>query len=170
MKAPALAILAATLAGPATAETLFLCWEGYGGYTMTGRMTYPDDLSGRPIITEGDVTEFEITGYFEGGLVGRWSLEELTPDTSWLLRYDTRRGIFPLKGDDGLYQMWNANGAVNDCGTPGFGFNAGNGGQDVCIDGTYIATSTIPWDTPIVASDQEPVPTCEGSALLGRRD
>lgn len=166
------ACLAASLAAasPAQAITRFFCWQGGGGYTMTGRFSYPDELSNRPVIRESDVTEFEIIGYFEGDYIGSWDVLRLNDDTSWLLRYDQRSGFFPLKGSSGLYQMWNANGFVNDCGNPGFGFNAGNGGQDVCVDGTYIATSTIDWDTPIVTQDDMPIPTCAGPMILGRLD
>ncbi len=152
----------------ALAETLYLCWRGNGGYTMTGSFSFPSSALGRSVITQEDITAFEITGFFEGRWVGSWSLAELTPDTSWLLRYDTQGRFFPLKGVNGLYQMWNANGLVNDCGTPGFGFNAGNGGQDVCIDGTYIVSSTIEWDTPITTFDAPQAPDCEGVSLLGK--
>lgn len=166
-----LAMLAASgLAAPVTAATHHFCWRGAGGYTMVGRFSYPDNLAGQLVITERDVTEFEIVGYFEGDRVGDWDLSRLQNDTSWHLRYDTRRGLFPLTGNNGLYQMWNANGAVNDCGSPGFGFNAGNGGQDVCIDNTFILTSTIDWDTPIVTQDVVPNATCSGPALIGKRE
>ena len=160
--------ISALLATTANAVIRFFCWQGNGGYTMTGRFSYPDDLADRPIIREGDVTEFEIIGYFEGNRIGSWNLMWLNDDTSWLLRYDTRRGLFPLKGSTGLYQMWNANGLVNDCGVPGFGFNAGNGGQDVCIDNTFILSSSIDWDTPLVTLDQAPSPDCQGTLLMGR--
>ncbi len=161
--------LAATLtaASPAAAVTHYICWTGGAGYSMTGVMSYPDALANTPIITQDDVTEFKIVGYFEGRRVGSWSLDEITPETSWLLRYDTAGGYFPLTGFSGLYQMWNANGLVDDCGTPGFGFNAGNGGQDVCVDGTYIASSTINWDTPLTTQAVRPQPDCNGPALLG---
>ncbi len=165
--APALALLTALMATPAQAVEVFICWIGNGGYTMTGRMVYPDTLAGQRFIGQADVTEFEITGYFEGGRIGAWSLDQRTPATSWLLRYDARLGIFPTEGLNGLYQMWNANGFVDDCGTPGFGFNSGNGGQDVCIDDTYIASSTIDWDTPIVGLADEASPLCDGPALIG---
>jgi hypothetical protein len=41
------------------------------------------------------------------------------------------------------YQEWNANGQVNDCGIPGFGFNGGNWAQDFCIDNVWIEESSI---------------------------
>lgn len=164
--AAAVSLVATTL----RAETRFFCWQGGGGYTMTGRFSFPDNLANAALIREDDVTEFEIIGYFEGEYVGSWDAMGRNDDTSWLLQYDPRRGYFPLKGFSGLYQMWNANGFVDDCGTPGFGFNAGNGGQDVCVDGTYIATSTIAWDTPILTTDTQPTAQCSGPALLGRLD
>ncbi len=161
------AAFAVCFAAPANAVEVFVCWIGNGGYTMNGRMVYPDALSGQRFIRQDDVTEFEITGYFEGRRIGYWNLDQRTPFTSWLLRYDARLGIFPTEGTSGLYQMWNANGFVNDCGVDGFGFNSGNGGQDVCIDNTYISASTIDWDTPIVGLAEEASPLCEGPALVG---
>lgn len=163
------AALLVALAAPAQAAEVFICWQGAGGYTMTGRMTYPDALSRRSIVTQDDVTGFRITGYFEGRVIGKWDLADRTPTTSWLLRYDPRRGVFPLVGLNGLYQMWNANGDVNDCGTPGFGFNAGNGGQDFCIDDTFILSSSIPPDTPILGFSAPQSPDCAGPDLIGKR-
>ena len=162
----ALALAATLAAAPLSAAEVFICWIGNGGYTMNGRMEYPDSLQGR-IVRQDDVTAFEITGYFEGRRIGHWSMADLTPETSWLVQYDSQGGYFPLVGADGLYQMWNANGFVDDCGVGGFGFNSGNGGQDVCIDNTYIASSTIDWDTPILGLADEPSPTCDGPALIG---
>lgn len=164
------ATLAALLvASPVQAGEVYICWLGAGGYTMTGRMTYPEALNDAPLITQNDLTSFRITGYFEGRLIGKWDMADLTPQTSWLVRYDPGASRFLLDGFDGLYQMWNGNGEVNDCGNPGFGFNAGNGGQDFCIDNTFILSSSIPPDTPLLGYVEPQLPTCAGPALLGKR-
>ena len=163
------AALLALLATPLQAAETYICWLGAGGYTMTGRMEYPDALADAALITEADVTSFRITGYFEGRVIGKWDMADRTPQTSWLLRYSPRTGTFPLESFDGLYQMWNANGDVTDCGVPGFGFNAGNGGQDVCIDNTFILSSSIPPDTPLVGYAEPQLPDCTGAFLIGKR-
>lgn len=165
--------LAATLAliacaPPLAAEVRYICWRGAGGYTMTGRMEFPDAVAARGVITEADLTGFHIKGFHFGAPIGSWSLAALTDQTSWLLRYDPERHLFDLGGLLGLYQAWNANGAVSDCGVPGFGFNAGNGGQDICVDGRFVTESTIPWDTPLVTYDAPQPPDCIGPELLGK--
>lgn len=150
------------------AETRYLCWQGASGYTMTGRFAYPDRLAGRALIREGDITDFAIRGFRDGKPVGAWSLDALEAGTSWRVRYDPQRHLFVLEGRDGLYQMWNANGAVDDCGTPGFGFNAGNGGQDVCVDGRFVTASTIDPATPLVSYARPQPRDCIGTPLLGK--
>ena len=166
-----LAILLALMGSTAAAETRYLCWRGNGGYTMTGRFTFPDSLATADLVTGAQVEEFEIEGFLDGEPVGRWSLADRTAQTSWLLRYSPVQGRF-LVGDldDGLYQMWNGSGDVDDCGTPGFGFNAGNAGQDVCIDDTYIWQSTIDPLTPLLTYNAPRDPrTCSNEPLLGKR-
>lgn len=167
IRAVPLAVMLA--ASSAQAGEVYICWLGAGGYTMTGRMTYPEALNDAVLVTQDDLTSFRITGYFDGRVIGKWDMAEATPQTSWLLRYDPRSAQFPLVGFDGLYQMWNANGEVNDCGNLGFGFNAGNGGQDFCIDNTFILSSSIPADTPLLGFAEPQLPTCVGPALLGKR-
>ena len=157
------------LAAPASAETRYLCWRGANGYSMTGTLTFPDRLAGAELIDQDQVDRLVIEGFHEGAPLGRWDSAERGPETSWLLRYAPRKGRFPLIGS-GLYQAWNANGAVNDCGTPGFGFNAGNGGQDVCVDGVFRTDSTIAWDTPILTypAPRDPL-TCSNEPLMSKR-
>lgn len=168
-RAICLAAAVALAAAPLRAAEVYICWLGAGGYTMTGRMTFPDALLDTPLVTHNDLTSFRITGYFEERVIGKWDMAERTPQTSWLLRYEPRTSSFPLVGFDGLYQMWNANGEVTDCGVPGFGFNAGNGGQDFCIDNTFILSSSIPPDTPLLGYSEPQLPSCQGPALLGKR-
>ena len=155
-------------AGVGRSETRYICWRGAGGYTMTGKFQYADALAQRPLIRESDLISFRIEGFLDGERIGRWSLDDLRPETSWLFRYDPVRHIFPLTDPSGLYQMWNANGLVNDCGTPGFGFNAGNGGQDVCIDDTFVTASTIDPATPLVSFARPQSADCIGEPLLGK--
>jgi hypothetical protein len=143
------ALLLALLATPAQAVTHAFCWQGANGYRIEGTITYPDDATG--LVTEEDVTGFAITGWRGDAHLGRWSLEELTPETSWTLAFDADRLAFRMGGDpsDRTYQEWNANGLANDCGNPGFGFNGGNRAQDVCVDGEFIDESGVPPDTPL---------------------
>lgn len=154
-------------AAPASAETRYICWRCNAGYSMTGEMTYTDAAAARGIVTQDDITDFRITGFLDGVEIGHWDLAERTPATSWLLRYDPRNHRFILGGGFGLYQAWNANGEVNDCGAGGFGFNSGNAGQDVCIDNRYIAESTIDPLTPFPSYAVLP-PDCVGPPLLGK--
>ena len=154
-----LAALAAVLALPAQAVELHFCWRGGAGYTMTGLMAFPDALLSAPRVTEEDVTRFEITGWRHGVRVGGWSLAALTPDTSWRLEFDPVERRFVMPGI-GVVQAWNADGGVADCGKPGFGFNAGSGGQDVCVDGRFVTESTIPWETPLFAGPTPVEPDC----------
>ncbi|SDE69826.1 hypothetical protein [Limimaricola pyoseonensis] len=160
-----LAALAALPALPAQAVELHFCWRGNAGYTMTGSMRFPDALLATDLVTEADVTHFEITGYRDGETLGRWRLKDLTPETSWLLSFDPQEMRFPMPGF-GVFQAWNADGAVDDCGDPGFGFNAGNGGQDVCVNGRFVTESTIPWHTPLIAGPEPVSADCIGSRLL----
>ncbi|CUH36743.1 hypothetical protein JSE7799_01232 [Jannaschia seosinensis] len=143
------ALLAAALASPAHAVTHAFCWTGSADYRMEGFITYPDTATG--IVTENDVTGFSITGYRDDRIVGRWSMAEREPDTSWTLRFDTETLSFPTGGyyEDGTYQEWNADGTATNCGEPGFGFNGGNRAQDVCVDGVFVEESGVSPDTPL---------------------
>lgn len=139
---------------PASAADYYICWLGNAGYSLTGKMTLAASAVSQEVVTEADVTAFEIIGYRNGVRIGGWSLAERTPNTTWLLRFEPETLTFPVGGDFGslVSQGWNANGKVNDCGTPGFGFNSGNYAQDVCINDTYIRASSIDPDTPLKAS------------------
>ncbi len=137
------------LATPAQAVTHGFCWRGSDGYRIEGYITYADGATG--VLTEADVEGFGITGWKDDSYLGRWSLKELTPQTSWTLRFDTDALAFPMGGnrEDGSYQEWNADGFAEDCGDPGFGFNGGNRAQDICVDGVFIDESGIDADTPL---------------------
>lgn len=146
-----LAAAFATAATPAAAAKFQFCWIGGAGYTMEGIIEIPDHLLGTGVITQNEVTDFAIFGFHDGVPIGAWSLDQLTPETTWVLRFDTDALEFPMGGDQhlGTYQAWNANGSVNDCGENGFGFNGGDYAQDVCIDNTYVAVSSIDRFTPL---------------------
>lgn len=150
------------------AETRYICWLGANGYSMTGKMEYPDDRRSSSVIVESDIVRFNIRGFLDGQPIGNWSLSELDARTSWRLHYDPQKHVFLLSGSGGLYQMWNANGRVNDCGDPGFGFNAGNGGQDLCVNGVFMTDSTIDPDTPLVGYPTARTNDCIGTPLLGK--
>jgi hypothetical protein len=70
---------------------------------------------------------------------------------------------FPMGGHflEQSYQEWNANGQVDDCGSPGFGFNGGNWAQDFCIDNVWIEESSIDPDTPLPAMPMDEPLRCE---------
>lgn len=137
----------------AQAADLTFCWTGANGYTMTGRMQYSAPADGSNIITEQDVTLFKIAGFQNGELLGTWNKSAMVKGSTWHLRFDIASQSFQTGGSfpTGASQGWNANGDVSDCGNPGFGFNAGNHAQDVCVNGTWIEASSIPSATPLKA-------------------
>lgn len=164
-----LVLLAALAAGPAHAAqtvTHTFCWQGANGYSVEGYIAYPETARG--IVTEAQVTGFGITGFKDGAVIGQWSLKDRKPGTSLTIRFDADRLEFPMGGIAALnsYQEWNANGFVDDCGTPGFGFNGGNWAQDVCIDGVWVEESGIAPDTPLPIS-ADPTNPCAPLQLSG---
>jgi len=154
---------------PAQAAQFQFCWIGANGYTMEGMIEFPDRLLNSGLITEADVTDFQIQGFHNGFPVGFWSLAMRTPDTSWTLNFDTKALRFPMGGSriQGTYQEWNANGEVNDCGAEGgFGFNGGNWAQDVCINNRWIEDSSIDPFTPLPVVPMGARMTCNPSLPL----
>jgi len=162
-----ISLLAASPAAASSAMFQF-CWIGGGGYTMEGTIEFPERYLDTTIITEEEVTGFRILGRHNGIPIGSWSLQDRLPDTSWTLFFDTRSLEFPTGGirSQRSYQAWNAHGAVNDCGAGGFGFNAGNYAQDVCVDNTFITVSSIDRDTPLKAYPMDVALTCESAAAM----
>lgn len=155
--------LSATAAAPSDTARFQFCWIGANGYTMEGIIGFPADLLDTGIITQADVTEFAIWGHHNGLPIGSWNMEDRTTETSWTLFFDTSEIAFPMGGYflEQSYQEWNANGQVDDCGKPGFGFNGGNWAQDVCIDNTWIRESSIDPDTPLPAFPMDQPLNCE---------
>lgn len=168
MRAAALALIAAV---PAHASDYNFCWRGANDYTLTGRMTVPDAALAKDIVTAGDVSRFKIAGYRAGRLIGTWSLEDRTDATTWVLNFDPRTSQFLMGGSfPGNYsQGWNANGDVTDCGNPGFGFNAGNYAQDVCLNGVWIEQSGIDPATPLSAGPDPVTPECRATDFTSKR-
>ncbi|WP_373354858.1 hypothetical protein [Pseudoroseicyclus sp. CXY001] len=137
---------------------------------MTGHIAFPDAALSRPLVTEDDVTHFEITGFLDGEKIGHWSLAERTEATTWHLNFDptARRfltgGSFPGPESQG----WNAAGDVTDCGPGGFGSNSGNWAQDLCVDGSWISDSSISPEEPFFAATGPVTPDCRQAQLLGK--
>jgi len=161
--APA-ALAALLVATPANAAQFQFCWVGANGYTMEGQIEFPDEYADTGLITEAEVTGFKIIGLIDGVAVGSWNLNQLTPDTSWTLRFDTATLRFPTGGirPENSYQEWNASGQVDDCGAVGgFGWNGGNYAQDVCINNTWVEDSSIDPNTPLFAQPMDVRLICE---------
>lgn len=153
------ATLCLGLATQATAAQVHFCWQGANGYTMTGVMEYPDDAANLSMVTEADVTRFEITGYERGVEIGNW-----TPARSdvFHLRYDPQTMQFPTGGayPGPQSQGWNASGEVNDCGDKGFGFNSGDYAQDLCLYGVWVEHSSVNPNSQLLASTTPFLPDC----------
>lgn len=156
------------LGTPVSAADVSFCWIGNSGYSMVGQMAIQPAAMSKRIVTEADITQFEIIGYHDGQMLGRWDIGQLSAGGTWHLRFDTIQqqfltgGSFPTQASQG----WNADGAVRNCGIDGFGFNSGNAGQDICVNGEYIADSTVPPDTPFFAGDMARYAGCGRPLML----
>lgn len=148
------AALALALTTPAQAADFNFCWIGDNHYTMRGHIGFADRHLDAALLTETDITSFEITGYEHGIAIGSWNMNDRKADTTWHLRFSPRDLSFPTGGrfpsDDS--QGWNNNGDGNACGHRGFGFNTGNFSQDICLFGVYVTLSSIAPDTPLRAT------------------
>ena len=165
-----LALIAALLPVSATAANVNFCWRGEGGYTMTGRMQIPDEKMFKAVVTEADVKAFKIAGYVHGQLLGTWDMRQVKPGTTWHLRFDPMGMTFLTGGSfAGTHsQGWNADGNVQNCGSPGFGFNSGNYAQDICVNGTYVDTSSIDPATPFLATMDPVTPDCRNTVPMSK--
>ena len=146
------------LAPPAMAQDYVFEWQGAGGYSMQGAVSFPPSEN-KGILTEAQVRCFEIEGFLNGQSVGRWALGMLTEDTTWAMEFDPSIPAFltPHAGNS-MPQAWNMTGLGDGCGEGGFGFNLGSAAQDICIDDRLIVESQI--DPPI------PFPATEVSGHL----
>jgi len=162
-------ILIVLTAAPAQAAEFEFCWFGANGFTVEGRMSVPDDALTQTRVTHDDVTAFSIVGLRDGIVIGGWSLENLTPATSWNLNFDPLTMTFATGGFSTTTegQQWNASGSVDNCGSPGFGFNSGGGGQDVCLYNTYRTDSMVAADTPFPVYRLGEGPSCAVAPLMG---
>ncbi len=158
------------LATPSFAEDFEFCWEGENGYRMEGTMSVPDPLMNRSLLTHNDITEFFIVGFKDDIPLGTWDMRQVTETTSWNLSFDPRGMVFPTGGmhDSDKGQAWNAGGAADDCGDPGFGFNSGTNAQDLCVNNVWHTDSMINRYTrfpvfPVGTANLD----CGGVALLG---
>lgn len=168
---PALSLALIVFALPAIAVDLNFCWVGNGGYTMTGQMRVPDIKMTQAILTEEDLLRFKIVGYKDGVPIGSWDMTNRTPDTTWHLRFDPVVQQFLTGGSFATTrsQGWNADGTASNCGSSGFGFNSGNYAQDICVNGMYVAESSIAPETPFFATTAAVSPSCGQSIPLGKR-
>lgn len=156
---------------PAFAAGYNFCWIGSNGYTINGKFDVPNQSKINGLVTERDVTNFKITGYLDGFFLGRWSSSQLEPGTTWHFRFDPVTMTLPTGGEFSTIasQGWNANGQVDDCGNPGFGFNAGNFAQDICHNGEFILASSVAPDTPIHVTTAPLPQTCETRGVMSKR-
>jgi hypothetical protein len=160
------AVLLGTSAVDAT--EVHFCWRGAEGYQIVGQMAFPDQLAKEERVTEADITSFTITGYRNGLMVGRWSLADLRPETSWNLNFRPRDMAFATGGNSfsEMGQQWNSNGSADDCGVGGFGFNVGSNAQDICISGVWVAEAGIAFDTPLLVLPLDKPIDCDAEQVL----
>lgn len=165
--------VALSAAWPACADpaTYRFAWKGANGYSMTGAMAFDSALLSERIVREGDLSCFHITGFFEDQQIGRWALTMLNEDTSWRLHFVPAEQAFVVEGRGiAMAQAWNMNGAGDDCGKGGFGFNLGNLGQDFCRNDEPLFDSRIDPFTPFPAVRDDsyvfPADACNGPAIL----
>jgi len=167
----ALAVAMTALCAPAQAADFEFCWIGANGYRMEGTMRVPHDRLNEPLLDHDDITGFFIQGFKDDIPLGAWDLRQLTPDTSWNLSFDPRAMVFPTGGmhDSASGQAWNAGGAADDCGDPGFGFNSGTNAQDLCVKNIWRMDSMINRYTrfPVFAAGTS-TRLCGGAPLLGQ--
>lgn len=158
------------MVGPLHAAELNLCWVGANGYTMTGRMSLPDNAMLKAIVTEDDIARFKISGYHNGKLLGTWDASSRSADSTWHLRFDPVGMSFPTgaRFAGTASQGWNADGSASNCGTPGFGFNTGDYAQDLCLNGAYIEASSVAPDTPLMATFDPVTPDCRNTAPVSK--
>ena len=160
-------------AGAASAQDYVFTWDGAGGYSMRGAVSFHQGES-KEFLTQDDVQCFEIEGFLDGESVGRWALGMLTEETIWLLEFDPTTSSFVLPHEtNSMPQAWNMTGLGDGCGLGGFGFNLGSAAQDICIDDELIWDSQVPPPTPLVAAEVEghrfSGDACIGVMILSRQ-
>lgn len=134
-------------------------------------MSIPDGAMYQAILTERDVTAFKVSGYHKGQLIGTWNSATRGDEATWHLRFDPAGMTFLTGGRFAgtASQGWNADGSSENCGNPGFGFNSGNYGQDLCVNGMWIEGSSIDPETPLLATLDPVTPDCRNAAAVSKR-
>lgn len=169
---PLLAALCAMTGADARAESWRFEWTGAGGYRMTGAFAIDGARTRAERVSGDDLACFVIQGYRDAEPIGVWRLSELTPATYWNFSFEPSSGRIPVGGlsFSGDGQEWNMSGAGDGCGVGGFGFNAGNAAQDLCVDDAWVAASSRPADQPFEAVRDDTVrfapDDCRDAALL----
>ncbi len=163
-------LLPAPAAWSETATYRFV-WQGDNGYAMTGALAFDASRVPGRFVREADAMCFVIEGTLEGEPIGRWALGMLNEQTSWRLFFDPVLSAFLVEGQGiRMPQAWNMNGAGDDCGIGGFGFNLGNLGQDFCRDNRVIVESRVDPYAPFPAVRDDgfrfPTDACKGPDLL----
>jgi len=168
-------LIAVTVGAQAAAQTVAysFVWQGGGGYSMRGGLSFDAALMGGQLVLEDDVQCFVIQGFRGDEPIGRWALGQLTEETTWRLTFDPVTERFPVWGPDTpMPQAWNMDGGGYDCGDGGFGFNIGNAAQDLCLDGTLLVDSQVAPARPFPARRDDdfafPGDACAGVLLMSR--
>lgn len=174
MRAALLAsVLALTVTAAAAQDARFrFVWQGGGGYTLRGAMSFPAELLSARQVHETDLSCFEIEGFSGAAPVGRWALGMLTPETTWTLTFDPAASAFVVYGPGAVMpQAWNMDGGGYNCGPDGFGFNIGNAAQDLCVDEQLIFDSQVDPSQPFPALRDDRLAfgedACRPEMLLG---
>jgi hypothetical protein len=156
----------------AEAETWTFTWEGAGGYSVRGALSFSAMAASRPIVTAEDVECFEIAGLRDEAPVGYWGLRMKGDETDWRLHFVPSQGAFVVEGlGIDMPQAWNMDGAGTSCGAGGFGLNIGDQAQDLCIDGALIWESQVSPFQPFPATRDDDYAfgemACRPAMLLG---
>lgn len=172
LAAVAAAVAAMGTADAASAASWRFEWVGGDGYRMVGAFSMSDAEAGAEIVDGDALACFVIRGFDGDQPIGVWRISQLTDATFWNFSFEPRTGLFPVGGvsfgPGG--QEWNMSGAGDGCGAEGFGFNAGNAAQDLCVDDAWVSASSQPAGQPFVAIRDDTLAfapdECRGPALF----
>jgi len=154
MKGLVMGLLALSIGSAAQAASYQFTWTGSDGYKLEGALSISNSLAQAKHVDQTAIECFWIQGYRGEALVGRWSIGQLTPKTSWSLSFEPQASQFRTGGQSstGAFgQAWNMNGTGRGCGIGGFGFNVGGAAQDICINNKLVRSSQMPPETPLKA-------------------
>lgn len=164
----AVVLIGSFTASNSQAASYEFTWKGSGGYWLEGAFSIPDRLADADFIDERNVQCFKINGYHGETAIGQWSLGDLTPETFWSLNFEPAKLQFRTGGlSYGPYgQEWNMDGTGTSCGKNGFGFNAGGGWQDVCVNRKLIRASQIAPQTILKATRNNDIRFKSGDCIF----